>query len=81
VEPRDVSATNITVPAAPICKKLRPTSAAELALIHSSLETVIARIDRANQYSKASLMDREALGYWATRSSRVVTVPLQFILF
>jgi hypothetical protein len=32
---------------------------------------VIARLDRATPYSRA---DRESLEYWATRSSRVVTV-------
>jgi hypothetical protein len=28
---------------------------------------IIARLDRANQISGASMMDREALEYWATR--------------
>src|ERR1700676_2254485 len=28
---------------------------------------VITRLDRAAQYSRASMTDREALGYWATR--------------
>ena len=30
---------------------------------------VIAGLDRANQYSRAPAMDREALEYWATRWS------------
>jgi hypothetical protein len=37
---------------------------------------VIARLDRATQYSRA---DRDALEYWATRSSRVVTVAFHSI--
>jgi hypothetical protein len=35
---------------------------------------VIARLDRANQYSRVSAMDREVLEYRAPRFSRVVTV-------
>jgi hypothetical protein len=35
--------------------------------------TVVARLDRAIRYSRASVKNRDTLEYWATRSRRVVT--------